>query len=424
MKFISVLFLIIFIAPDLIAQNEKKVNGVVRSAKDKELLSFASVGIEGTGIGTITNEAGRFSLNIPAEFGADSVRVSYLGFRSLVKKIKEINADTIYFNLEPESKPLAEVLILPPGVTAESIFREAVKHIPDNYSRKPFYQLAFYREMATLDNTYTRLLEAAVEIQDFGYDASAERRRIKVIELRKSNDFIETDWRDFLVKQLYGSSNDLIHTLDNCDIVRKKYHSNSKGATQKGVEFSLKGISKLDGEEVFVIEAEDTLSYLINQSTYLIKKSDYAILQINASARFAVSPRVKDPHTIALLEASRWDMQAMYKKVGDKYYLFYGRLKNPESTAAIDKKEMGKGQQFKNQEILVNNILTSRHDWDRVKRKVKQEMDSDIYKQDFEYHPGFWANYTILLRNPLLKQIVTDLNRGKTLEQQFYDNGD
>jgi hypothetical protein len=51
-------------------------------------------------------------------------------------------------------------------------------------------------------------------------------------------------------------------------------------------------------------------------------------------------------------------------------------------------------------------------------------MDKDLYKQDFEYHPKFWANYTILLRNPLLKQVITDLNRGKTLEEQFCNNGE
>ena len=75
-------------------------------------------------------------------------------------------------------------------------------------------------------------------------------------------------------------------------------------------------------------------------------------------------------------------------------------------------------------EILVNNILVKRVDYERVKRKERQVKDSDLYKQDFEYHPAFWANYTILLRNPLLKQVISDLNHGKTLEEQFFDNGD
>jgi len=421
MKFFSVFFLLFFISGFLFAQNEKRVNGVVRSAMDKELLAFASVGIPGTGIGTVTNESGMFTIHIPSGNHQDSLMISFVGFKSWVGEIQKLKGDTLYFELEPETILLDEVVILSEGVTPASILSEALRRIPQNYARKPFYQQAFYREIATLDNTYTRLLEAAIEIQDFGYDASAERRRVKVIELRKSDDFIETNWKDFVVKKLYGSSNDLIHTLDNCDIVRKKYHS--KDVASKGIKVSLKGISKFDGEDVFEIEIVDTLSYLINQTTYLIKKSDYAILQIRAMAHFGINSKIKDKHVIAMINASRWEMQAMYKKVGEKYYLFYGRFKNPESVAAIDKNKLGKGQQYKNQEIMINNTITSRSDWDRIKKKEKQSINKDIYKQDFEYHPGFWANYTILLRNPLLKQIITDLNRGKTLEEQFYDNG-
>lgn len=421
MKYIITIALLLSFNGYLLSQNINKVKGIVRSAKDKERLAFASVGILGTGLGTITNELGMFTLNIPAENINDSLNISYIGYKSFTGKIK-IHGDTLFFELEPIMYQLSSVVILPPGITAESIYKEALKRISKNYARKPFYQLAFYREMTTLDNTFTRLLEAAVEVQDFGYDAAAERRRIKVIELRKSNDFIETDWRDFLVKTIYGSSNDLIHAFDNCDRVRKLFRNNGEHA--KGLKIKLNGITTFDGQEVFEIEVQDTQYYLLNKTIYFINKSDYAILQISAEAHFGISPEQKDPKVRAMMDASRWEMLVKYKKIGDKYYMYYGKFKQPESLAAIDLKKTGKGQQFKSQEILINNTITSRSDWDRIKRKEKQVMDKDLYKQDFEYHPAFWANYTILLRNPLLKQVISDLNHGKTLEEQFFDNGD
>ncbi|MFA5971279.1 MAG: carboxypeptidase-like regulatory domain-containing protein [Lentimicrobiaceae bacterium] len=414
------LLLLCIIGNYISAQNDKKVTGIVRSAKDKDRLAFASVGITGTGIGTVTNESGMFTLNIPSENIKDSIKISYIGFKSWAGKIK-IQGDTLFFDLEPETYLLSSVIILPPGITAESIYKEAIKRISKNYARKPFYQLAFYREMATLDNTFTRLIEAAVEVQDFGYDAAAERRRIKVVEFRKSDDFIETNWKDFLVKTIYGSSNDLIHTFDNCDRARTLF--SNKGEIPKGLKIVLNGITTFDGVEVFEIEVQDTQYYLLNKTTYFINKSDYAILQISAEAHFGVSPEKKDAKVRAMMDASRWVMLVKYKKIGDKYYMYYGKYIQPESLAAIDLKKTGKGQQFKSQEILINNTITSRSDWDRVKRKERQVMDKDLYKQDFVYHPSFWSNYIILLRNPLLKQVITDLNRGKTLEEQFYDNG-
>jgi len=421
MKYIIIIILLLSFNGYIKAQNFNKVKGIVCSAKDKERLAFASVGIIGTGLGTVTNETGLFTLNIPAENINDSLNISYIGYKSFTGKIK-IHGDTLFFELEPETYLLSSVVILPPGITAESIYKEAIKRISKNYARKPFYQSAFYREMATLDNTFTRLIEAAVEVQDFGYDAAAERRRIKVIELRKSNDFIETDWRDFLVKTIYGTSNDLIHAFDNCDKARTLY--SVKGGIPKGLKIKINGITTFDGEEVFEIEVQDTKYYLLNKTTYFVNKNDYAILQISAEAHFGVSPEQKDPKVRAMAQASRWEMLVKYKKIGDKYYMYYGKYTQPESLAAIDLKKTGKGQQFKSHEIMINNTITSRSEWDRIKRKEKQIMDKDLYKQDFEYHPKFWANYTILLRNPLLKQVITDLNRGKTLEEQFCNNGE
>ncbi len=420
LKFI-LLILLISAGTFISAQNDNKLTGVVRSAKDKKPLAFASIGIIGTGLGTITNESGIFTLIIPPENVTDSLTISYIGYKSWTGKIK-LQRDTIYFEIVPEIYLLNEVVILPGGITPASILSEAIKRISKNYSGKQFYQQAFYREMATLNKTYTRLIEAAIEIQDFGYDASGDRLRLKVIELRKSDDFIETGWIDFLVGKLYGSSNDLIKTLDNCDLVRQMYKMKND-FDPHNIKITLRGISRFEDDEVYEIETENTRFYLPNSTTYYIKTSDYAIIQIEQKYHFPENPTKQDKKILALSAASKWETKSIYRKVGDKYFLFYGKFQEPASFSAI-KEETGLGSQFMQHEILVNNILVKRVDYERVKRKERQVKDSDLYKQDFEYHPAFWANYTILLRNPLLKQVISDLNHGKTLEEQFFDNGD
>ncbi len=55
-----------------------KISGLVEDAETGELIGFASVGVQGRPISTVTNLSGEFSLNIPMTLKIDSITISSL----------------------------------------------------------------------------------------------------------------------------------------------------------------------------------------------------------------------------------------------------------------------------------------------------------------------------------------------------------
>jgi hypothetical protein len=46
-----------------------------------------------------------------------------------------------------------------------------------------------------------------------------------------------------------------------------------------------------------------------------------------------------------------------------------------------------------------------------------------LYEADYRYDSTFWNNYNILLMDPLLKLAQEDLEKEKTLSDQFEEHG-
>ena len=73
--------------------------------------------------------------------------------------------------------------------------------------------------------------------------------------------------------------------------------------------------------------------------------------------------------------------------------------------------------------LLINNIHTKKINYDKVKEKYSSPKDVDLYNQDYKYDPEPWETYNILQLNPLYKQLKTDIEKEKSLEEQFIQNG-
>lgn len=94
----------------LSAQNKHTVSGTITDASNGETLFGASVFLEGTTIGAITNEYGFYS--ITAQSGEYNLIVSYVGYATSSKKINLTNNQSIDFEISEASTELEEVLIV------------------------------------------------------------------------------------------------------------------------------------------------------------------------------------------------------------------------------------------------------------------------------------------------------------------------
>ena len=84
MKKLPLFILFIFINYQFYGQT---ITGIVMSASDDKPLIYASVGVIGTSFGIITNEDGRFSLEVKGLPVSSLIRFSMIGYKSQTYKV-------------------------------------------------------------------------------------------------------------------------------------------------------------------------------------------------------------------------------------------------------------------------------------------------------------------------------------------------
>jgi hypothetical protein len=85
--FCKLLLILSFVQHTLIAQ---PISGTVISAADKQPISYVNIGIPGKGVGTVSDENGRFEIVIDDSFDTDSVQFSMVGYESRVVSVAQL----------------------------------------------------------------------------------------------------------------------------------------------------------------------------------------------------------------------------------------------------------------------------------------------------------------------------------------------
>lgn len=132
---------------------------------DKETgapVANASVTVQGTSIGNISNQSGEFRLHLP-----DSLRHRTLTFSHVGYVPQSIGADVLeerdnVLSLVPRVIPLQEVLIR--LVEPKKLLREMMAFRTKNYSSSPVYLTTFYREGVRLKDKFQSLTEAVFKV--------------------------------------------------------------------------------------------------------------------------------------------------------------------------------------------------------------------------------------------------------------------
>ncbi len=422
-----ILFAVLLLANHLSAQNNVEIKGVVLDRLDSTGINAANVYFRKNNIGTFTNELGQFSILIPDSLTNDTLVVSCIGYNSFRAKVLDLSARSIQkILLEPQFIQLDEVTISTSSDYAKEIVEQVVRKLPANFQKKQFYLEAFYRELAIRDSTYVRLVEAAVGIQDFGYGSEIERRKINLLELRKSEDYLTYGAGSSLVKFLFGEDNMLYHTI-NQDFFRN-YKDQPKLAIIDKVsftdeyEFKVDGYTTLNADSLIVIKfrSDDLdLSRPYYEGKLYINLHDYGIVRMDYGMLANPGSTFKSQNNVYYQGKFFFKATIDYRVINSKYFLSRVTFTKPKNFDAVDN---GKGQQFVIYDLSVHNIFTQKKDFDRIRKRDSQKKDIDLYEQNFPYNADFWKNYNLIILNPLLRKAKDDLEQKKTLDQQFKKN--
>lgn len=94
---------------------QTRVTGRVTAKDDGQPISFATVSVKGHTVATTTNDAGEYSINVPA--GATTLTVSFIGMTS--QDVTIGGRDVINVTLEPEGEMLTESVVTAMGIKKE-----------------------------------------------------------------------------------------------------------------------------------------------------------------------------------------------------------------------------------------------------------------------------------------------------------------
>lgn len=158
--------------------------GIILSSKDSVSLPYVNIYNETYKKGTVTNEMGRFLLELPDSLRNSEITFSSIGFLTKKMTFNSI-VDTVF--LTPSTVTLKEITISNKTPSFEKIVDGIYDNLKKNYSNKRHLLKAFYRQTVIKDSAYLRIVEADVDIQEYGVKKSLNRDRVRVNYYRRTD---------------------------------------------------------------------------------------------------------------------------------------------------------------------------------------------------------------------------------------------
>lgn len=392
MRFFSILFLIIPLTLTANAQETITISGMVMNKGTRVAIPWASIGIDGQPIGTLTGDNGAFEFHFPSKHLNDTLVVSHLGFSHLRICVKDIlQLTTKDFLIEEEPFQLSEVVIRTKELSAKEIMKNAFKRIKDNYASQPYSAEAFYRDYKKVNGQYVSLLEAATRIYDEGY-STKNKEIVTINEIRRSKRFINK------YESFVSSWNLLQNLLGTNDV---KYKSRSLNIQSN--KYEIEGTILFDKKTVYIIT---TGSY--RRFKLYVSQADFGILRIEYTGDFTKNNhpsnhKVNDSIQYKILTINGViDFRSYKGKLYPNYINYNWTTENINS-----EKDSVLIRTYFFQELMINSIKT-----EDVKLPILSEtmQDTTLEIQTKNYNEEFWKNYNIVLQNPVEEKVLSDLS--------------
>lgn len=404
-KVILILAIVSLSAKTIYAQNLQEVAGIVID-EHQTTLPYVSLKI-GKQIATMTNADGEFLLKYSDAKRKDSLIISYIGYKNLKFSLSELHRD-MKIQLTPSVVNLKEIIIRP--VSAESIIRQAIKNIPENYETRPFEMKGFYREIGKVDTSYLSFAEASLNILSQGYKENGGKDKIVINKERNLKKLGEKEVNNPLNMTIDGAPYAIIAN----DMAKNPVRILGRNYFRK-YKFEMAGTVTINGEEAYLItfDQQDDLKEALYKGKMVILKSSYAIVATD----FALSPKgiayaKADISFIArpvysLLGYSfrklNEEFSERYVKINDKWYPYFYKIlavhhlkakyKHMEGTLAV------------NAELFISKInIPPQGNYDKI-------MPGNYVFKNYvtTYKDDYWGDYNFIKPTNSLKELAEKL---------------
>ena len=409
MKYRYVLILLLLIhAFSAICQVEYiTISGKILDEESGEPLSFASIGLENSSLGTISNTQGEFDFHLPLTMISRNLIINMLGYEPFRKPFDSFSkTDLNIINMQKSTTMLDEVIIVD-SLSGGDILRIALARIEQNYPMSEYSMKGFYRDIKKVNGEYISLLEAALEIYDKDYSEPRNplklRERVGLKEVRKSLNY------EYAFKKYFDQYNLLEELLLENNI---KYRSfTSEPAFYENLK--RENNSNIGSSNVYKLELFADRGY---QLTIYIDTDDYGIHKLIYKNGDGNVPLEEINHSGKRVENLMHQEKSIeFNKFEDKYYLKYLQVKTNFKWINMNNNTVEAETELF-QELLINQVNTENPVWISTSDKMKRY---GLQYQDLPYNKEFWDNYNVIKDTPLNTEIIQDLEKYGDLNSQF-----
>ncbi|MFT5848086.1 MAG: hypothetical protein ACJARX_000207 [Psychroserpens sp.] len=460
--------LVLLFACTVSAQTEVK-NKIVDFLMQTPIES-ASIYVQNTTIGTVSNADGRFALLVPQEFAKDTLIISSIGYKSYKTPVDEFDNSFDVF-LEEDVASLDEIILIAETrpKTGNDIVLKAMEKLAINLPDSAYIQKGFLRHKERNKIEFKWLIESAITVYDSGFSAnSSDYLKINVDQVRKSYDLRDVD--SIFNYVAYNNQNAKRSRLKVKDVKRSQLSTmqlekaikwndtrvnglqnifqgklnllrNSTGAKALFGEdvlekhkFNLDTVLVDNGRKIYKIEISESSKFVdletkgifnagyeakgwlyIYYDNYAIKKIEYELVAASPAQKVR-SKRLFDTQVNHKLVMTYLEYQdKMYPN-----YIYYETpklvnvgLKTDQKVSDEEKERYNKEERFYYtvQEILFSEIIL---DKEIIKMKLDGEWDMDIFSPK-PYDKAFWKNYNVLLESEEDEKLIQDLSQRASL---------
>lgn len=384
----------------------KPVYGRIIDSRTEKPVVFASVYLEGTNIGTVSNSEGDFILKVPLFIENKTIVISSIGYRNIemdVYSFSEGKSQAI--KLEPGSIPIEQVTIV--NRDARELLYQALGRIRENYSSEPMMVTSFYRETIKQNRSYVGVSEAVLDGYKSAYNSLTDSDRVKIFKGRKSTDVKKMDTIMF---KLQGGP----RTMFLLDIVKNPLELFEREVMEYYI-YQMGGIVNIDDRPAYLIEFSQLphIEYplysgklFIDVETLGFVAADFSInpAKLDQAAQYLVRKKPAGLN-VDLINAN---YKVNYRHSDGLWHLNHTRT---ELIMAVRwKKKLFRSTYTTISEMAITDIDPE----NVVKYKYRESArHDDVFQEkvsDFE-DPDFWGEYNIIQPEVSIQEAIERISR-------------
>lgn len=392
------------------------LSGKIINAETQAVVPFAHLQIKGSAVGTSSNLEGNFDLKLRSRYldGRQLLLISCIGYASSEILLIPGMERQLVVELTPSLKALNEVVIngtiqrQPDDDLARRLVQKAIRRIPQNYIKDESTGRAFYRHYCAENDTYVRLIEAALDVYRSGKTPyrsviPEDNLGFRVNQLRRSFDFTASS-------KLKHPPFSLNFLLSN-DVTAYEYQ-NPLLTHFNTIDFWIQDTTSYESAEVVVV------GYFTDQGGTLRNRSYTGQLYINAD-NFAILQHeaTESYESNYPTEGTRYrlDKKVQYLPYREKHYL--NRVTSDLTAEYFQYDSLG---------TTIDSLVHTSHieliNTELVFNDLEPALGGEPQQQQLisiDYDSTFWHDYTVLQATSLEEKIIKDLSEKLEIEQQF-----